>query len=801
MTTGARIFLAVALLWLGYLAWALSTEPPIATTDQEKEVALVNDKDVASPRESTTVDVASSANCRGTVMDRQGKAITSGQVSLYTESVQKEATSRKLLATATIDSVGKFAAQVDDVSVARLVVTGDGVVESEVRFVSVPCEKVPVVVMRRFPVNGKVVATQGLVPVGNVVAIANSLAYSQTATTSSNGEFSFVGLPEGSYTVWAYGKGWATPRAKLVLPVDEVILMAEAAAPIVVEVLLSGADTMTSSAVQSAVQLLGEDSMLMSLTTEHGRATFLGVVAGEYFVHATASGYLSESVTIQHTEVARDIVLRLHPGDSISGIVLSVDGVAVEGATVSIAPSASARQHLANTTGETIVILPVSNFGGNNNNWAPMGELGVVRGPIPFPPIFQKGWQIAVPRNNNTSIVPGHSQFVSQGMVSTTTLSGSDGNFIFRGLRPGKYELTLRHSAYAVGNAVVHTNAEPVIVRLLPGKVLRGSVTSKEGAPIEGARVSVASGDSRFVDWIRTDAQGRFETSPVVGVVQLRIQANGYATQLRKVNLNKKRPNTEKNTKENTKENLAIVLVAAQSSIAGKITSKQWKPIADAKITVQATTPPKMTASKADGTFVIDELPKGTWQILVSHPDWQTKTVAADTERPLEVVLLRGAVITGQVQDADSGAPLRVRVTARHSKEKHIAAHTDVDGRYFLRGLASGQWQVQVSHQGYGVKTSKVTVANQQTVTHNISLRAPIHLEGTVLNQNGERVQGATVRAGDVSSQTDDQGVFVLRQVAAGEVVLQATLDASSASLELTLSPGDTFTTLELRLE
>jgi hypothetical protein len=71
---------------------------------------------------------------------------------------------------------------------------------------------------------------------------------------------------------------------------------------------------------------------------------------------------------------------------------------------------------------------------------------------------------------------------------------------------------------------------------------------------------------------------------------------------------------------------------------------------------------------------------------------------------------------------------------------------------------------------------------------------------GTVRDHNGQRVAGATVRAGEVTVRSDVEGSFRLSDVPTGRTEITADLDDAHGSVTVPLRPGDEVLTLEIAL-
>lgn len=145
-------------------------------------------------------------------------------------------------------------------------------------------------------------------------------------------------------------------------------------------------------------------------------------------------------------------------------------------------------------------------------------------------------------------------------------------------------------------------------------------------------------------------------------------------------------------------------------SISGTVTdAATQQPVKRAMINLwNATASIQSSAASTDssGAFHIDHLAAGKWTISASHPDYPTpgsgssKTVdvaSGETTSSINLTLLPGASITGQVTDED-GDPMQGCFVAVHSpdhpNQQRGSVPSDEDGQYHISRLSSGKYLV-----------------------------------------------------------------------------------------------------------
>jgi hypothetical protein len=180
----------------------------------------------------------------------------------------------------------------------------------------------------------------------------------------------------------------------------------------------------------------------------------------------------------------------------------------------------------------------------------------------------------------------------------------------------------------------------------------------------------------------------------------------------------------------------------------------------------------------------------------------------AQAQRPPRDVRERAtgtAVVRGRVQTADTGAPIRraqIRAVAPGGRDTRLVT-TDAEGRFELRDLPAGRWELTASKGGYVTMRygqrrpfeagRPLEVADGQTVQQvNFALPRGAVIAGRVLDEFGEPVAGARVQAlryqlsqgtrrltpTGITVQTDDTGAFRLYGLMPGDYYVSAMLRA-----------------------
>ena len=442
------------------------------------------------------------------------------------------------------------------------------------------------------------------------------------------------------------------------------------------------------------------------------------------------------------------------------------------------------------------------------------------------------------------------------------TKTAADGTFHITGMSVGEYALQVRKPGFANERVdpvkVTDKGAEPVAVTLGPGAAIAGIVRRKNGEGAEGYMVRVGTGgrgaggaggpfagtgtdlatgpDGLFViDGLKP---GQVYDLSVFGGVGLGPQKRGVVAPAANVDL----------------------VVAGTGRIAGTaLDARSGQPLKNFSVSyepdrggggaiirlvargagVQTGIGQKRDVNTEDGTFALEDVPAGTWTVVVESKGYQQARVANlvveenGSKDRVEVRATPGVVLKGRVTDARTGRPVA------NASITHEAAGSggpggfggfggrggplagldggdditsDAEGNFEIDGIGVGRLKVTAKNPDY-TDGSEVADVKETGGTVEIKLTSGGSASGVVVagNQPLPNAEVALSAAGDTgfgrilgggqTTTTDATGRFRFDHLGAGRYSASAGMNGKSSNLaEFVLQAGDSKSDLVLSL-
>jgi len=155
--------------------------------------------------------------------------------------------------------------------------------------------------------------------------------------------------------------------------------------------------------------------------------------------------------------------------------------------------------------------------------------------------------------------------------------------------------------------------------------------------------------------------------------------------------------------------------------ISGQVTDVNGSAISGAQVSDGSRT----ALTDALGTYTIDNIPPGGYQVVASKEGYQSSSwtvsvlqgTTAVADFSLNQIINPGS-ITGSVTDVKDGSPI-VGATVTDGTR---TALTDASGQYIIGGVPEGTYTLTASAAGYSTSSQAVSVVAAQTATVNFAL-------------------------------------------------------------------------------
>ena len=394
---------------------------------------------------------------------------------------------------------------------------------------------------------------------------------------------------------------------------------------------------------------------------------------GRYRVYARADGggrrWHTGPVAFSVGGAASVLALGLLELRTVEGYVRDAGGKPIPGARV----------RLVGLWGQTELV----------DEGAPMGELGVVEGPVP--PIPLPG--ALAERRHDT------------GIPQCAARSDATGHFRIGGARTeGVLRLVADHPEYEllqrVGDQLPQGKAgaptTPFILVLERAGAIIGQISDPQGQRVVGAQIVLRSrGIERTA---LSDDDGHFSLSRVHGVCALEISAPGFASSRRELELNKAEV-----------RQLQVKLALAGPELSGQIVDSRLSPLAGATVEGRQGALVLSTRSGRDGAFVLRGFRAGPIVLQARKAGYASAQRRALPGQDVRLELRAQGKIGGRVVDYRTGVILR-RFSLRIDGGPWRMVF-DRSGRFVVDANA-GQHTLEISSSGYSVGRVVVTVGD-----------------------------------------------------------------------------------------
>jgi hypothetical protein len=392
--------------------------------------------------------------------------------------------------------------------------------------------------------------------------------------------------------------------------------------------------------------------------------------------------------------------------------------------------------------------------------------------------------------------------------------SGEDGSYELC-VSIGNSSIAVRADGYA--DVVAQVAAYGKLRRdfdLVPEAVVAGrAVRADDGSPVAGARVTLMA-DRPRMDGVPffaaiSDSDGQFRFRGVGrGSYTLNASASHLATA---------EPQAVEADLSAPVEDVKCVLSPALS-IAGRVVDKKKNPVVGASVSMMSIRSFDWTGNddgvvtQTDGSFVFDHLMPGEYHVGVRDYELPraARQLTLDKSDLTDVVLEVEALgsIAGRVTRA--GKPVEgayVNAKAVDEKSRDFVSYAsstqaDADGRFTLRGLHAGTYNVYAQSERVGAFTEgpRITLADAEAKTGvEVEMELAGSIAGIVVDQNDAPVAGvhlsfSLLHGADVGqATTGEDGTFRASALSGGGDYIYEIRPAAAAQIELHPVDGKRF--------
>jgi hypothetical protein len=611
--------------------------------------------------------------------------------------------------------------------------------------------------------DGRVFDRRGRPVKGASVSLAGSgLWPARTIGTDAEGRFHWSGIPAGIYELRASrDRLVAPPLQGLILDPGDRRAFAFQLEP---GWTLAGriVDEQTGQAIPAAKMTLV--SGLLGLlarqveSDERGRFELRGIVGNEHSLYVEALGHVAAG-PLRYREEDSPVLVRLQPAATIEGRVVDERGRPIEGAAVgALGEEPASRSYAPEGTGLGVTSGPVPPISAAGANPQALAGQAVTRGDGTFSlrglragvyslairhedyapaqagsfrvtagmartvsdVAMQRGAELAGrvvdARGNGLEAIPVELRAHDQ-RVPRLALSAADGSFSFRGVRGEVSVTALPYELPPARETIRVTDEALVSVELeLASELytLRGRVVDEWGFGVSGALLTVSSNNPRTPTRrsTKSDPDGSFSVPALPEPpFSLRVEHPSFGpAHLDEID---------------RLDDVRVVMSAGVTLLGQVLDDWSGEGLPNAEIDLRG---PVQTDAKTrpDGTFVIEQVPTGTYQVSFTHPEFEAQNRRIVVERPryvdrpqtLETIRLEpGGTITGEILDRYNQVVARAEVTWGEPPRWDRAVWTDARGQFRLRGVPAGSIWLTARHPmaGEGSSPEAVTVRPRET--------------------------------------------------------------------------------------
>jgi hypothetical protein len=479
-----------------------------------------------------------------------------------------------------------------------------------------------------------------------------------------------------------------------------------------------------------------------------GKVSLGPIASGPATLGARALDFVGSALVAVPEPLTGPVRIPLTRGGAIFGEVADARGFPVDGASIEVVGSDSGGLPIAETPA-------LVGFRQNHFAWSlsgplpliPAGELGVMPGPVPPIPKATPGGGARGTGQN----LPDFAEPLSELLPWVTNRGGY---FTARPVTPGRVRVIVRHPDFVEGTSelvAVAPGAEArVKIVLMRGASLEGRVLDDRGQPLERVEVELSSASATRSETATTASDGTFAFAAVPSDLTLSLSRPEDPS---RVVLRK-----SLRLSEGAHEKLELTLPGLRDPVRVLALDEDSRPIELVEIiatSLEPTRPMRLTRfTDAEGAVSFPDALGENLHLVAEAPGYaRVVQSVAEAPKELKLTLRRGVIVEGRITAVRGRRVVPGAVVSVSQAGVRKVATSDGDGVYRLRDIAEGELRVHVEHPDFADEDASLRVAStgradRPFVLPDIDLMEPGEVEGEVVDQRGDRVEGARVMAG-----------------------------------------------------
>jgi len=586
---------------------------------------------------------------------------------------------------------------------------------------------------------------------GATVMIAGATLWpARSAQCNAAGIAKITGLLAGNYDLRASLADHVAPTL-LGFPLargqnEKLTLRLEAGRTVIAAV--TDGDGPNPVAVPDADVVLAEAGLssfpIRGRTGSDGKVALGPIASGPATLGARAVDFVGSALVAVPEPLTGPVRVPLTRGGAIFGEVADARGFPVDGASIEVVGSDVAGLPIAETPA-------MVGFRQNHFAWSlqgpvpliPAGELGVMPGPVP--PIPKAGRGAALATNSPDFDAP-LSEVVPW-------VSNRGGHFTARPVTPGRVRVIVRHPDFVEGTSELVTVAPGgearVKIVLLRGASLEGRVLDDRGQPLSGIEVELSSARATRTETATTASDGTFAFAAVPADLTLSLSRSEDPS---RVVLRK-----SLRLAEGVHEKLELTLPALRDPVRVVALDEDARPIEMVEIaatSLEPTRPLRLTRfTDGEGAVTFPDALGENLRFVAEAPGY-ARVAQSVTAAPkeLKLTLRRGVIVEGRITARGRRVVAGAVVSVSQNGVRKVAT-SDADGAFRLRDIAPGELHLRVEHPEFADEEASLRVdstgrADRPFTLPDIDLLEAGEVEGEVVDQRGDRIEGARVTAG-----------------------------------------------------